>query len=63
MSVVHPEVEVIAVIASRPPPTTSSPAPSSRRTGTRTLSRPAIGATANDSSVTGRKRSPAWTGL
>ncbi len=40
----------------------SIPIPSSARTGTRTERRPAIGATMNESSVIGRKRSPASSG-
>ena len=32
------------------------------RIGTRTVSRPAIGATKNSRTVIGRKRSPAWNG-
>ena len=63
ISTVQVEAASIVVIASRPRPISARPEPSSRRTGMRTLSRPAIGATMNDSSVVGRNRSPAWNGL
>ena len=53
----------MAVIASSPPlDAATGPPPSSSRTGTRTLSLPANGATTNDSSVIGRKRRPACSG-
>ncbi len=57
------ELASMVVIASRPTPTSTRPDPSSRRTGTRTLSLPAMGATAKESRVVGRKRSPASIGL
>ena len=59
ISAVQDELAVTAVIASSEPLTSSRPPPSSNRTGTRTLRRPAIGATMNESSVIGRKRRPA----
>ena len=62
-STVQLEAASMLVIVSRPIPISVSPEPSSRRTGMRTLSLPAIGATMNDTSVVGRKRSPACSGL
>ena len=62
ISVVQPEPGSTAVIASSPAPTRIKPAPSRRRTGTRTLRRPEIGATTKETSVTGKKRRPACSG-
>ena len=43
-------------------PTSDMPTPKRMRTGMRVDSRPAIGATTNESSESGRKRRPAWIG-
>ena len=58
ISTVQVEEASTVVIASRPMPDSSRPEPSSRRTGTRTLSLPAIGATMNDSRVVGQEAQP-----
>ena len=63
ISTVQAEVEVSARHRQQATRDSSRPTPSSRRTGMRTLSLPDIGATKNNSSVVGRKRRPACSGL
>ena len=61
-SVVHAESTVTPCMSSSPTPTSVRPPPRKPRTGRRSESFPAIGATTNDSSVIGRKRTPASSG-
>ena len=61
-SVVQLELGVIPCMSRSATPTTASPPPSRNRTGIRTESRPAIGATTNEISDSGRKRTPASIG-
>ena len=51
------------LMSSRPPPTSSRPTPMNQRMPTLSASLPEIGATKNESSVVGRKRSPASSAL
>ena len=50
-------------MSSRPIPTHASPPPMNQRMPTRSANLPEIGATMNDSSVTGRKRRPDSSGV
>ena len=61
-SAVHSEEADSPRISSRAIATSSMPPPMRARIGTRADSRPASGATTNDSSESGRKRTPAWSG-
>ena len=60
-SVVQLEPSSIPCMSRSATPTTASPPPSSSRTGTRSDSLPAIGATTNETSESGRKRTPVAT--
>jgi hypothetical protein len=59
--VVQPESSLMFHIRSSDSPTVASPPPNRMRTGIRADSLPAIGATTNETSESGRKRTPAQT--
>ncbi len=61
-SAVQPEETVSPRISSSPTPVISSPAPSSSRTGTRSVRLPEPAATKNETTVNGRNRSPVCSG-
>ena len=61
-SAVHSEWAVTPCISARPRPQQASPTPMIARTGTTVVSLPAIGATANASSVIGSTRTPVSSG-
>jgi len=61
-SVVHPESPEMPLISQSERAHNPSPKPSSNRIGTREESRPASGAATNETRLSGRNRTPVWSG-